>query len=414
VEFRGVRRRVAVTGLGVVSPVGVGADAFWESLVAGRSGIAAIESFDTTAHRVRIAGEVAHFPAAEWVGARDAARLDRFCHFALAAAKMGVAHAGVDSPPTLNVGTVFASGIGGAAAIRTAVSSETQDGPDAVPPLFVPSAIPNMAAAFISRRFGFRGPSVCPVSACSSSTDAIGIGFRMVRDGYVDMCVVGGSEACVVPTVMAGFAGMGALSRRNEEPTRASRPFDGDRDGFVMGEGAGALVLESLTAARERGAEVLAEIRGFGQTSDAYHETAPAPDGAGAAEAISAALGDAQVSVRDVDYINAHGTSTYPSDVAETEAIKRALGAHASTVAISSTKSMTGHLLGAAGAVEAVATVLSICHQEVPPTINLENPDSRCDLDYVPNRARRIPVSTALSNSMGFGGHNSCVVFCSP
>jgi 3-oxoacyl-[acyl-carrier-protein] synthase II len=411
VDSRAGRRRVAVTGLGVVSPVGVGADAFWQSLVAGRSGIATIESFDTTAHRVRIAGEVARFPAAEWIGARDASRLDRFCHFALAAAKMAVEHAGIDTPPALDAGTVFASGIGGAAAIRTAVNNETRDGPDAVPPLFVPSAIPNMAAAFISRRFGFRGPSICPVSACASSTDAIGIGFRMIRDGYLDMCLVGGSEACVVPTVMAGFAGMGALSKRNREPTRASRPFDGDRDGFVMGEGAGALVLESLTAAHRRGAAGLAEICGFGQASDAYHETAPAPDGAGAAQAICAALDDAQLSARDVDYINAHGTSTYPSDAAETQAIKRALGAHASTVAISSTKSMTGHLLGAAGAVEAIATVLSIRHRQVPPTINLENPDPRCDLDYVPNRARSMPVTAALSNSMGFGGHNSCVAF---
>lgn len=407
-------RQVAVTGLGVVSPIGIGVSHFWDSLVAGRSGIGAIESFDTSSHKVGIAGEVGDFEASEWIGPRDASRLDRFCHFALTAASMACEDAALEGRGELTVGTAFASGIGGAAAIRTAVGNELERGPATVSPLFVPTAIANMAAAVIARRFGFCGPSACPVSACSSSADAIGLGFRLVRDGYADACLVGGSEACIVPTVVAGFANMGALSKRNDEPRRASRPFDSERDGFVLGEGAAALVIEPLDSARAREVEVHAEITGLGQSTDAHHETAPTPDGKGAAAAIEAALEEAGLVPTDVDYVNAHGTSTRLSDVAETKAVKRAFGEHAGSLAISSTKSMTGHLLGAAGAVEAVATVLSLEHKRLPPTINLETPDPHCDLDYIPNTARPADVSVALSNSMGFGGHNSCLAFRGP
>jgi 3-oxoacyl-[acyl-carrier-protein] synthase II len=408
------RVRVAVTGVGVVSPVGVGAPAFWDALLAGRSGIAPITAFDASRLPVRIAGEVREFDAAAWVGAKAARRLDRFCHFGLAAADMAIGDARFAPGDPERVGTVFSSGFGGARMIERAALKYRDAGPQAVPALFVPASIVNMAAGQIAERHGFGGPNTCPVTACASSADAVGWGFRLVRDGYADACLVGGAEACVEGAIIAGFANIGALSTRNDDPAAASRPFDADRDGFVMGEGAAALMLEPLDEARARGARVYAELCGYGQSCDAYHATAPQPDGAGVARAIRAALHEAAIAPESVDYVNAHGTSTPLLDPIETRALKRGLGDAAAGVAVSSTKSMTGHLLGAAGALEAVACALAVHTGRMPPTINLATPDPQCDLDYVPNVSRAAVVDVALSNSMGFGGHNVSLVMRRP
>ncbi len=402
-------RRVVVTGIGVVSPVGSGA-AFWPALVGGRSGIRAITGFDATDHPVRIAGEVRDVDLAEWMDVKDRARLDRVCHLALAAAGMAVRDAALDGADPDRVGVVFGTAIGGAETMRQGVIAEHARGPQFVSPLFVVTGIPNMATALISLRFGFRGPSVTPVTACSSSADAIGWGARLVRDGYADACLVGGSEAAVCPPILASFAQLRAMSRRNEDPAAASRPFDADRDGFVIAEGAAALLLEPEDAARRRGATIHAEVAGYGQSSDAFHETAPDPSGGGAARAIGAALADAGIEPSQVGYVNAHGTGTRLSDAAETAALKQAFGAHAYRLAISSTKSMTGHLLGAAGAVEAAATTLALRDRVLPPTVNLTRADPACDLDFVPGAARTVRAGIAISLSMGFGGHNSCLV----
>jgi 3-oxoacyl-[acyl-carrier-protein] synthase II len=403
-------RPVAVTGVGVVSPVGSG-KRFWPALLAGESGIREITAFDTTDHAVRIAGEVRDVELRDWLDVKDIKRLDRFSHLALVAAEMAVSDAAFRAADPERVGVMFGTAIGGAETMRSGSVAEHVRGPRYVSPRLVPGAIPNMAAAHIAIRQGFRGPSMCMATACASSADAIGWGARLVRDGYADACLVGGSEAAVLSPIVAGFSQLRALSRRNDEPARASRPFDLGRDGFTLAEGAGALMLEATDLAHARGARIYAEVAGYGQTTDAYHETAPAPGGLGVAKAIEAALADAGVRAEQVDYVNAHGTSTRLSDVAETAALRLALGPHAERTAISSTKSMTGHLLGAAGAVEAAATVLALAEGWVPPTINLDDPDPECDLDYVPWKAREITPDVALSMSIAFGGHNACLVF---
>ena len=408
------RRRVAITGVGVVSPLGTGAKAFWSGLLAGRSGIGPIRGFDTSRHQVHFAGEVRDFDPRDWVAAKEAKRLDRFCHFALAAADMAVTDARFTAPDPQRVATVFASGIGGTQTMEEGVDALRSAGPDGVSSMLVPAAIPNMAAGQIALHFGFGGPNICPVTACASSADAVGWAFRLVRDGYADACLAGGAEASVREPMLAGFANLRALSKRNTAPEEASRPFDGDRDGFVLAEGAAALMLEPLDVALARGARVYAEIRGYGQSCDAYHSTAPDPVGGGPARAIRSALDDAGLDPEDVDYLNAHGTSTRLMDAIETKAVKRALGPHAHRVAISSTKSMTGHMMGATGAAEAIACAMAIHTGHVPPTINQHVPDPECDLDYVPNAARAAAVDVALSNSMGFGGHNVCLAFATP
>ena len=405
------RRRVAVTGLGGVTPVGAGKDEIWANLLAGRSGIRAIDAYETDGHRVRIAGQVRDFDPADYLSMKIVKRLDRFAHFALAASGMAVEDARFEPERRERVGTVMATGIGGAATAERGFHEMVAKGPNRISPLFVPATIPNMAAGAVAMQHGFGGPNTCPVTACAASADAVGTGFRMVRDGYADACLVGGAEAAIRPGVIGGFANIRALSERNDEPEAASRPFDESRDGFVLSEGAAALMLEPLDAALERGATVYAEIAGYGQSADAFHETAPDPDGAAPARAITAALEDAGERPEDVDYVNAHATSTPKADVMETKALKLALGERARDIPISSTKSMTGHMLGAAGAIESIAAALSLKEGRVPPTINYSEPDPECDLDYVPNEAREADLDVALSNSMGFGGHNVCLVF---
>jgi 3-oxoacyl-[acyl-carrier-protein] synthase II len=397
------RRRVVVTGIGLVTPVGIGTEETWSALTAGVSGAGPIASFDASGLDVRIAAEVAGFDPLDWLPRRDARKMDRFCHFAVAAAELALTGAKFSDQST--VATVVGSAIGGAATIIRGVLAK----PAAVSPFFVPSSIINLAAGTVARLHGFTGPSAAPVTACASATDAVGQAFRLVRDGYADAAVAGGAEACIASPLIAGFGNMRALSRRNDYPTAASRPFDAERDGFVMGEGAGLLLLETEESAAARGADVLAELVGYGQTNDAYHATAPQPGGDLAARAMALALADAGLAPSSVDYINAHGTSTPLSDASETLAIKQVFGNR--DLPVSSTKSMTGHLLGATGGVEAAACVLAIDTHQLPPTINQDVPDPDCDLDYVPNEARKVDVDVAVSNSFAFGGHNSSLVF---
>lgn len=404
------RRRVAVTGIGLVTPVGIGVKECWSAIQAGVSGVRPIEGFDPSRLPVRIAAEVRGFKAENWVSRKEALRLDRVLHLSLAAAGLAVEDAGGANLGE-RTGVVVGSAIGGAASIRHAVLA-CQENPAKISPLFVPNSIPNMSTALVAARFGLRGPSGTPSTACAASTDAIGQAFRMVRDGYADACLAGGAEASVVEAVIGGFANMRALSLRNDDPAGACRPFDADRDGFVLGEGAAILVLEPLHDALERGARIYAEVRGYGQSNDAHHMTAPDPSGAGAATAIRQALADAEMQPGQVDYVNAHATATRLADSAETAAVRAAFGEHSRQLAISSTKSMTGHLLGAAGAVEAALTALAVQSQWVPPTINLVTPDPQCDLDYVPGAGRTRRVDVAMSNSFAFGGHNSSLVLC--
>lgn len=407
------RRRVVVTGMGVVSPIGIGLDAFWSGLVEGRSGIGPITRFDASGLDCRIAGEVHDFEPERYMDRKEARRADRFAQFALAASLMAVQDAGLEGnlPLGSRAGVVIGSGIGGMDTWEASHRTLLEKGPGRVSPFTVPMMIPNMAAGLVSIRFGAEGPNRCTVSACASGADAIGDAFRIIQRGDADLALAGGTEAAITPFSIAAFAAAKSLSTRNDDPPRASRPFDRDRDGFVMGEGAGILVLEALEHARARGARIYAEIVGYGATADAFHITQPAPEGRGAAKAMQAALDDAGLAPEAVDYINAHGTSTEYNDWYETVAIKQVFGEHARRLAISSTKSMTGHLLGAAGGVEAIACVLAIDRGVIPPTINLETPDPRCDLDYVPNQARRQKVDVAVSNSFGFGGHNAVLVF---
>jgi 3-oxoacyl-[acyl-carrier-protein] synthase II len=405
--------RVVITGLGVVSPSGIGIETLWQNLVNGVSGIGPITRFDASKHDCRIAGEVKGFDPLQWLEKKEARKMDLFIHYAVAAAQMAVEDAGlkVTSEEAERVGVFVGTGMGGVPALEESHRILMEKGPSRISAYFIPSIITNLASGQISMRYGMKGPNSCVCTACATGNHAIGDAFRLVARGNADVMVAGGTEAVITPLTIGGFAAMRALSTRNNEPTRASRPFDKDRDGFVMGEGSGVMILESLEHARQRGARIYAEIVGYGMSADAYHITQPAPDGEGAARSMGLALADAGVRPSEVDYINAHGTSTPTGDVNETQAIKTVFGEHAYKVAVSSTKSMTGHLLGAAGGVESVITVLTILHGQIPPTINYEVPDPDCDLDYVPNTARRLPVRVALTNSFGFGGTNASLVF---
>ena len=402
--------RVFVTGLGVVTPIGTGIDAFWSALAAGASGAGTIERFDVSEFPVRIAAEVDDFDPTTYMDRREAARTDRFSQMAVAAAALAVEDAGLHTFDARRSGVVVGTGIGGLATIEEQHAALLRGGPRRVSPFMVPRLMPNGAAASIAMRLGLHGPNFCVASACATGAHALGEALEMIRSGRADVVLAGGSEAALTPLALASFARMGALSERNDEPQKASRPFDRDRDGFVFGEGAGILVLESEEHAQERSASVVAELAGYAATSDAFHVTQPDPEGAGAAAAMRGAMADASVTPEDVDYINAHGTSTPYNDRVETLAIKSALGNEAKRIPITSTKSQTGHLLGAAGAVEAAATALMIVRQKIPRTINLENPDPDCDLDYVADGPRGGSIGVALSNSFGFGGQNACLV----
>lgn len=406
------KKRVVVTGMGVISPVGTGLNKFWDSLVKGKSGIDKITRFDTSDLPSRIAGEVRDFNPEAYIEKKELKRLDRFTQFAISATKMALEDADLDlsTVDKTRIGVILGSGIGGNATWEEQHSILLSKGPKRVSPFFIPMMIVNMASGQVSMAFGLKGPNFTVVTACASGTNAIGEAFRTLQRGDADIIISGGTEAPITMLSLAGFSSMKALSSRNDEPSLASRPFDRERDGFVMSEGAGILVMESLDSALKRNAKIYGEVVGYGSTADAYHLTQPSPEGEGASRAMEAAISDAGISPSDVDYINAHGTSTPLNDKFETMAIKNTFGEHAYKLAVSSTKSMTGHLLGAAGAVEIVATLLSVYNDEIPPTINYENPDPECDLDYVPNRAVKRTVNIALSNSMGFGGHNACII----
>jgi 3-oxoacyl-[acyl-carrier-protein] synthase II len=400
--------RVFVTGTGVISPLGNSTDVFWENLIAGRSGAGPITRFDVTAYATRFACEVKDFSSDGVLDRKEAKRMDRFVRYAVVATHEALRNSGLDldSVDRRRVGVVIGSGIGGMETFEEQHGNLVQKGPGRVSPFFIPMMIVDMAAGQVSIQFGLKGPNFATVSACASGAHAIGEALRLLRAGDADVILAGGSEATITPMALAGFGNARALSTRNDDPTRASRPFDADRDGFVIGEGAAMLVLETEAHARRRGATPLAELCGYGATGDAYHMTAPCVDGEGAARAMQRALDDARLSLDSVQYVNAHGTSTPAGDPAEVTAIKTVFGAHASRLMVSSTKSMTGHLLGAAGGIEAVATALCLARGIVPPTINLEKPDPTCDLDFVPLKARTHRVTAALSNSFGFGGHN--------
>lgn len=405
--------RVVITGMGAVTPVGIGKDEFWKNIKNGVSGIDKIQRFDASEYPTQIAGEILDFKPEDFMDRKEAKHMDRFTQFAMASAAMAVKDSGIilDDVDKSRLGVVMGVGIGGISTFEEQHTLLSTKGPGRISPFFVPMIITNIAAGQIAIAYGAKGYNTTVVTACASSTNAIGEAFRVIRDGYADVMFTGGTEAAVTPLSLAGFCAMKALSTRNDNPKAASSPFDAKRDGFVMGEGAGVLIIESLEHALKRGAHIYAEIVGYGATSDAYHITAPDPTGEGGARAMLNALNDAGIKPEQVDYINAHGTSTLYNDKFETLAIKSVFGQHAYKVAISSTKSMTGHLLGAAGAIEAMASVLAIEEGFVPPTINYENPDPDCDLDYVPNKGRAMDVKYAMSNSFGFGGQNAVLLF---
>ena len=405
--------RVVVTGIGLVTPVGLNSASTWNSLVEGRSGIDYISLFDAEGYESRIAGEVNNFDASAALGRKEAKRLDRFSQFACVAALEALEHANLnmEKEDADRVGVLIGSGVGGIITISDQHKILLKRGPKRVSPFLVPMMLGDMASGQVSMMIGAKGPNFSTVSACATGADSIGEALEMIRRGRADVVIAGGTEAAICEIGVAGFNSCMALSTRNEDPQGASRPFDSDRDGFVLGEGAGLLVLESLEHAEQRGANILAEMSGYGASSDAHHVTQPHPDGEGAARAMRWAIEDAGITPDKVDYINAHGTSTPLNDKYETIAMKRMYGDHAYNLAISSTKSMTGHLLGAAGAIEAAFTVLAIKNDIVPPTINIENPDPDCDLNYIPNTAKKQPVNVAMSNSLGFGGHNASLVF---
>ncbi|MBE3096377.1 MAG: beta-ketoacyl-ACP synthase II [Planctomycetes bacterium] len=403
-----MNRRVVVTGIGLVTSLGVGTQATWEGLVAGRSGIGRITRFDPSAFAAQIAGEVKGFDPLQFLDRKDVKKMDIFIQYAIAASQFAVDDAGlvITNENRDRVGVYIGSGIGGFSTIEREHQALLEGGPRRISPFFIPAAIINLASGQVSIRFGARGPNSATCTACSASAHAIGDACEIIRRGDADVMIAGGSEAAITPMGVGGFAAMRALSTRNDEPTRASRPFDRDRDGFVIGEGSGVLILEELASAGRRGARAYAEIIGYGMSADAFHITAPSEDGEGATRAMAMAIRNAGVDPSAVDYINAHGTSTPYNDRLETLAIKNCFGDHAYRLAVSSTKSMTGHLLGAAGGLEAAVTSLAVYHQTLPPTINLDTPDPDCDLDYVPLTSRQARVSHALSNSFGFGGTN--------
>ncbi|WP_447977820.1 beta-ketoacyl-ACP synthase II [Candidatus Nitrospira bockiana] len=405
-------RRVVVTGIGLVTPLGTGLEKTWKALCAGESGITRITRFDPTDYSTQIAGEVKDFDPAAFIEKKEIKKMDLFIHYAVGASQLAVDDAGLKVSPenAERVGVYIGSGIGGLSSIEHYHKVLQEKGPDRVSPFFIPMVIINLASGQVAIRLGARGPNSCAVTACATGNHCIGDAFRLIQRGDADAMVAGGAEAAITPLGVAGFGAARALSRRNDEPTRASRPFDRDRDGFVLGEGAGVLVLEELETAKRRGARIYAEIIGYGMTADAHHITAPPDDGEGAVRCMRLAIKDAGISTGEVGYINAHGTSTF-ADKIETQAIKRVFGEHASRIPVSSTKSMTGHLLGAAGGIEAAFSVLAIQRGVLPPTINLDHPDPECDLDYVPARAREASIDVALSNSFGFGGVNACLLF---
>jgi 3-oxoacyl-[acyl-carrier-protein] synthase II len=402
-----------VTGVGLLTPLGIGTDASWEAIRAGKSGIGPITQFDAAAFSCRIAGEVKGFDPSNYIEKKEIKKMGRFIHFAVAAADFALEGSGLKITPEIaeQVGVYIGSGIGGFEVIEREHKTLLEHGPRRISPFFITATIINLASGYVSIRSGARGPNSATATACTTSAHSIGDSYRMIQRGDADAMICGGAEAAVTPMGIGGFAAMRALSTRNDEPERASRPWDKDRDGFVVGEGAGILILEELEMARARGARILAEVVGYGMSADAYHVTAPPDDGDGAFRVMRNAMRDAGIAPHQVDYINAHGTSTEVGDRAETAAIKRAFGEHAYKVAVSSTKSMTGHLLGGAGGIEAGITVMAIRDQVAPPTVNLENPDAGCDLDYVPLAARPMKIECALSNSFGFGGTNGCLIF---
>jgi 3-oxoacyl-[acyl-carrier-protein] synthase II len=407
------KRRVVVTGLGIVSPIGNSVPEVWDSLTAGRSGIGRISHFDPSAMACQIAGEVRNFDVTQYLSAKDARRMDTFIHYGLAAGIQAFKDSGLEVTDANRemIGVNIGSGIGGLPLIEETHNTFLADGPRKISPFFIPGSIINMISGNLSIMFGLQGPNLAVVTACTTGTHAIGESARMIEYGDCDVMIAGGAEATVCPLAIGGFASARALSTRNDDPATASRPWDKDRDGFVMGEGAGVLVLEEYEHAKARGARIYCELAGYGKGADAYHMTAPTEDGSGAARTLKNALRNAGVNPDQLDYINAHGTSTPLGDLAETKAVKSVLGDHAYKVMVSSTKSMTGHLLGAAGGVEAVFSVLMVANQVVAPTINLFEPGEGCDLDYVPNTARQARVEVAVSNSFGFGGTNGSVVF---
>lgn len=406
-------KRVVVTGLGAITPIGNNLDEYWRGLIAGKNGIGKITCFDTTNHACIIAGEVKGFDPLEYMEKKEAKRMARFSQFAVAASKMALEDAQlvINDDNADEIGVVIGTGVGGLRVMEEQNEVLLTKGPSRVTPFLVPTMISNMAAGLTAIHTGAKGPNSCSVTACAAGSNSIGDAFRLVQSGYAKAMICGGTEAAITPLAMAGFASAKALSTRNDSPESASRPFDLDRDGFVMGEGCGILILEERESAIARGARIYAEMVGYGMTCDAYHMTAPVPEGFGATRAMELALKDAGLTPDQVSYINAHGTSTPANDTTETKAIKRALGDHAYKIAVSSTKSMTGHLLGGSGGIEAVATVMAIASDLVPPTINLHNPDPECDLDYVAHESRKLTVDVALSNSFGFGGHNVTLAF---
>ncbi len=406
------RRRIVVTGLGIVSPVGIGVDEAWRTILAGRSGIGPITRFDASAFTTRIAGEVKQFDVSKWLSAKEARRYDTFIHYGLVASMEAVGDAKVDAIAIdkERVGVCIGSGIGGLPLIEEMYRAYQQGGPRKISPFFVPGTISNMVAGLVSIHYGFQGPNLGTVSACSTGNHSIGEAARLIEYGDADVMVAGGAEACISPLGVGGFAAPRALSTRNDDPETASRPWDVGRDGFVLGEGAGIVVLEEYEHAKARGAKIYCEFGGYGMSADAHHITAPPEDGRGAVRSMQNALRNGGLAATDIDYVNAHGTSTPLGDIAECLAVKRAFGEHAYKLAISSTKSMTGHLLGAAAGIEAVFTVLAIRDQVAPPTANLVDLDPQCDLDFVPRIARPMPIRAALSNSFGFGGTNATIV----
>jgi 3-oxoacyl-[acyl-carrier-protein] synthase II len=410
------KRRVVITGLGMISPVGNTVSDAWTNVLAGKSGITRITRFDASAFASQIAGEVKDFDVTEYLSVKDARRMDIFIHYGMAAAIQAVKDAGIDNIAGTGldaerVGVNIGSGIGGLPMIEATHDVFHAGGPRKISPFFIPSTIINMIAGNLSIMFGFKGPNLAIVTACTTATHCIGDSARLIEYGDVDVMVAGGAESCVTPLAIGGFASARALSTRNDDPITASRPWDKGRDGFVLGEGAGILVLEELEHAKRRGAKIYAELAGFGMSADAYHMTAPSEDGEGAARCMNNALRNAGMNSTEVDYINAHGTSTPLGDIAETVAVKRCFGEHAKKLVVNSTKSMTGHLLGAAGGIEAIFSALALYHQVAPPTINIFDQDPQCDLDYVPNTARKMEINAAMSNSFGFGGTNGTLVF---
>jgi len=407
------KRRVVVTGLGMLSPLGASVESSWARLLEGKSGIGPITAFDASAYPVSFGGAVPDFAIDEYLPLKEARRMDGFIQWGLVAGIQAIKDAGLDQVATdpLRIGVAMGSGIGGINTIETCHEVLLNRGPAKVSPFFVPSSIINMVSGHLSIMYGYQGPNIAITTACTTGTHNIGFAARMIAYGDADVMIAGGAEKATSPTTMAGFASMKALSTRNDAPEAASRPWDRDRDGFVLSDGSAALVLESLDHAQARGASIIAELSGFGMSADAHHMTSPADNGAGAAASMRMALADGGLTPSDISYINAHGTSTPQGDIAETDAIKSVFGSHAKAVAVSSTKSMTGHALGAAGAIEAVISVLAIRDQSAPPTINLDNPDPDCDLDYVPHTARSMAIQAVLSNSFGFGGTNGTLIF---